>query len=235
MNILILALTILVATSCKPKHDDAEPIPSPVSSPVPSPAVSPLPSPVVSPAPSPLPTTPSPTPKPPIVSPPPSPQPPSPPPKPRPVFVGDQLFQPYVQTFWDESLRQGRTLVWPLLSITLGDVSKYGENVLGVCSQDNVPTHLQYIKISSKFWPIKSEVSRQNLISHELGHCALQRGHSYKYFKDQGHQYPDSIMAPSIISDTLFKNYEAYYLEELFRLPAPSLMRVKPDKTIWID
>jgi hypothetical protein len=175
--------------------------------------------------------TPTPTPIPVVVVPTPTPTPtpiPSPTPTPSPVnnhpFAGDQFFKPYVASFYDESVRQGRTLVWPLLKITLSDVSKYGSNVLGVCVYDGIANHVQDIRISSKYWPLKSEITRQNLINHELGHCVLARDHSYKYMTVQGHQYPSSIMAPSIFSDTLFKNFEGHYLFELFQLPANSLV-----------
>jgi len=68
------------------------------------------------------------------------------------------------------------------------------------------------IVIKSGFWNKISSTSRKNLIYHELGHCALNRGHL-----DTKHKgYNISIMNSTMISDFYLDNFENVILKELF-------------------
>lgn len=73
-----------------------------------------------------------------------------------------------------------------------------------------------HIFISQAHWNNLTELGRENLIFHELGHCILNRDHVDRLVEENGEMYPVSVMFPTTLSDELYEKHRDYYLRELF-------------------
>lgn len=94
------------------------------------------------------------------------------------------------------------------VTIALGDVSDLGDKVIGACFMDT-----GNIILSAKFWAEASQIQREMLVFHELGHCALKRQHR----DDMADSIrPISIMNPTILAERDYKANRSKYLDELF-------------------
>jgi len=69
--------------------------------------------------------------------------------------------------------------------------------------------------ISDNFWHIASDLQKEKIVFHELGHCFLNRGHRDDSFPDGRCK---SIMRTGSGSciDFYYQQYRDYYLDELF-------------------
>ena len=87
----------------------------------------------------------------------------------------DKALWPYFERFEAEGRARGQVVDLRLAQIT-GMIEKIdAERVLGQCSyQRNRPGHLT---IDTEFWEINSDLAREFVVFHELGHCFLQRNH----------------------------------------------------------
>jgi len=72
------------------------------------------------------------------------------------------------------------------------------------------------IQINASRWNGFSEKKKETIIFHELGHCALNRGHLYYDDKSTDWKCPPSIMNWSGISDKCYVDNYDYYINELF-------------------
>ena len=106
-------------------------------------------------------------------------------------------FQPYVELFVTEAWAQG-------IAVDVSDITVSFESleppVIGVCY-----TGYKHIKIDPK-WNDMGHMRRLTLMFHELGHCALGRGHTDEL----------SIMRPILLSPYTVLLNEDELLEELF-------------------
>jgi len=86
--------------------------------------------------------------------------------------------------------------------------------ILGACvaKRNEIPR----IAINQSEWRALSESAREQLIFHELGHCALSRAHDDSIVQNGPRQIPRSIMASTAITDAVYKNFRDYYYSELF-------------------
>jgi hypothetical protein len=117
-------------------------------------------------------------------------------------FTTDETFVPYIQEF--EKHYQGSTANIPIGFADLA--STYA----GVCYRSGGHA---YIKIDKAYWPKMSEYQKLNLIFHELGHCALNRGHT----EVSGVlECPTSFMHPQVMSTGCIARYLEDYIKELF-------------------
>lgn len=87
---------------------------------------------------------------------------------------------------------------------------------VGVCKKWNNSSYRE-IQIDREYWNNASELSRKQLILHELGHCELNREHEDSFLSDN---CPTSVMRSytffnSELSNCFEPNFK-YYLEELF-------------------
>ena len=64
------------------------------------------------------------------------------------------------------------------------------------------------VEVEEKFWKYASDTEREILIFHELGHCALKKGHS-----DSG------IMRPQLLNEDYYLRHRSQLLDDLFLLP----------------
>ncbi len=162
------------------------------------------------------PTDPSPTPNPttpcPTAEPSPSPA-PTPKPSPSTFYKGDAMFKPFVEAFVADGIIQGTGPLNtrnPDLEVSLGDLSQYGQGVIGLCE---VSESLRRVTFNSTFWKNVDDGQRQLLAHHEFGHCVLYRPHRTDSFDDGT---PESIMYPVIMSNAVYNNAHEHYQNELF-------------------
>ena len=73
---------------------------------------------------------------------------------------------------------------------------------------------LREIVIDEKFWQNLSDLRRESLMFHELGHCALnQREHRNEVGPDE---CPLSVMNEYLVSETCYVLHRRHYVLELF-------------------
>lgn len=89
-----------------------------------------------------------------------------------------------------------------------GDFGKLEDPKVGLCA--NYGTH-QNITIDQEFWDRASDLQKEVLVYHELGHCALGRDHT----EDLIGSRPKSIMYPKVLKEKYYKEFQEDYLEEL--------------------
>ena len=71
------------------------------------------------------------------------------------------------------------------------------------------------IIIRKSWWQQADHITREILIFHELGHCALDRRHDTETIMQDGVEIAKSVMYPYVISAAYYSKYRDYYLNEL--------------------
>ena len=93
---------------------------------------------------------------------------------PAPSLFVETALQPYFDSFVEEAAQRGRSIDLTALEIE-GIIEEIDGNVIGQCrSNSNLPN---VVAIDQSFWNSASQLRREMVIFHELGHCALQRDH----------------------------------------------------------
>ena len=81
----------------------------------------------------------------------------------------------YFQRFEEEALARGLEVDLNAFNLTAEIREIDGEGVAGQCSYNHVdPNH---IIIDQEFWEIASDLLKEMVVFHELGHCQLYRAH----------------------------------------------------------
>lgn len=98
---------------------------------------------------------------------------------------------------------------------TVGNISYYFENmgfseIAGYCQVDD---NEKKIVINSVSWSKYTDLEKEELLFHELGHCVLYRGHLNEVFPDDT---PVSIMYYRVMNEDVYKEKYDYYIKELF-------------------
>lgn len=104
--------------------------------------------------------------------------------------IDDPEFQVYIDKFEDYSQHRRPQRVTNL-------VMRYGqlkEGTIGLCTVERNEPPL--ITIDVDFWVNASDIERETLVLHELGHCILRRAH----WETVTNGVPDSIMFPSLMA-----------------------------------
>lgn len=131
------------------------------------------------------------------------------------VALIDPEFAPYTAKFEQLALDNGLGVDYKVdvdMSFSL-----LPNTVAGKCvsATENA---LAYIVINPVFWAEYPDAVREQLISHELGHCMLNRKHNSKSTRDEnGEMIPNSIMNPMLFSAATYQKYHANYVHELFK------------------
>jgi hypothetical protein len=86
----------------------------------------------------------------------------------------------------------------------------YPQGLAGYCDPFS-----QTVYVNQDMWDISSDVRRQELIDHELGHCLLGRAH-VETASLNCPAVPTSIMSPILIDQGTFETHVDYYETELF-------------------
>lgn len=125
----------------------------------------------------------------------------------------EQALWPYFQTFEEEAAARG-------LEIDLANARLSGEidnlddgNVIGLCQYGRYINN--HITIDKQFWNRSSNLAREMVVFHELGHCFLGRDHLENAFRS-GHC--ESIMRSGTCCcrDGYSASTRTYYVDELF-------------------
>ena len=121
----------------------------------------------------------------------------------------DPDFIPYVNSFIEEGAKRG-------VSIDIANINMiFSESTMtnGECGGGQV-------RIKKSVWETQDDCYREYLVFHELGHCALDRGHRndtiynnwVSIMRGNGIGYPKQNIEPLF----LFGKYKTYYIDELF-------------------
>jgi len=87
----------------------------------------------------------------------------------------DRLLWPYFRAFEEEATRRDLDIDLRKLEIT-GVIDAIREDgVAGTCQYGQ---HLSHVTIDEDYWKGASAYAREMVVFHELGHCALRRGHT---------------------------------------------------------
>lgn len=125
----------------------------------------------------------------------------------------DEELRTYYDRFETEASRRGFEIDLRELNIS-GEIDFIDEEgVIGTCQyRSHIPNH---ITIDESFWLRSSDLSKEYVVFHELGHCVLLRGHDDNH-DDNG--YCISVMHSGLTDcRTVYNNtFREYYLDELF-------------------
>ena len=83
---------------------------------------------------------------------------------------------------------------------------------IGLCMNFFKPT----VVFDRRYWDHSTPIEREELVFHELGHCALNRDHIEGMDNLLGKSQPKSIMNPYILPADDYLRMRDYYISELF-------------------
>lgn len=91
------------------------------------------------------------------------------------TYVLDEPLEVYYKRFIDEAFMRGLDVEYATYQVeaTIGEITT--PNVIGTCSWDQAQKHS--IVLDRVYWRSASDLQREFLVFHELGHCVLGRGH----------------------------------------------------------
>lgn len=131
-----------------------------------------------------------------------------------PAFV-DPTIKPYVDRFNEYAKQVNSNSVNKRVSAFFGKPStpNHGNfTVIGECDYNNLS-----IVVEHNHWNMSSDIHREILILHEMGHCVLERGHKNSYRNDIDRLIPSSLMgATNFVTDQNYIKYKWLYIDELF-------------------
>lgn len=124
----------------------------------------------------------------------------------------DPQFDSYKAHFEDNYYAQtGKTISTNNININLTNSIEENESFIAVCI---IWGGKREILIKDSYWNIVSEDTRNSIIHHELGHCALGRSHNNAIDEQTGR--PLSLMHANIVGGSLFISFFSEYVGELF-------------------
>ena len=135
------------------------------------------------------------------------------------VISVDQELAPYFELFKQRAAEHGKNL--NISSITIKFEGELGKDasgtseILGLCTmwREDDESYPE-IKIDRTDYALLSNVRREALLFHELGHCLLNRVHDDDTYDDGR---PKSLMNKYIIGEYYYSSYYDEYMRELFR------------------
>lgn len=129
----------------------------------------------------------------------------------------DTTFTAYVKKFEDHAKIKTGNMNYQVNDIPINFGDTEDEQFVGVCF--TYSDGKREIIIKADWWNRSSLSSRESLIFHELGHCALDRDHNDEtIINEKGQTLRASIMHPSIVSSANYTEYYDGYVHELFTL-----------------
>lgn len=141
----------------------------------------------------------------------------------------DPTLLPYTKAFVSEGQSRGHGASFSDVSIKYGSLRP---GVIGVCITEYQWDILKFkkvpfkktVKVDATWWQTASSESREQLMSHELGHCALDQDHrtellvvrdSNLFYLGRG-SIAKSLMHTGSLPPDMFFRYKEYYYDELF-------------------
>ena len=135
-------------------------------------------------------------------------------------------FQQYVDRFIDEAAKRGQTIDFTDSGLSIQFRDAVSKESGGVCYLGQ-----HRIEIEKFFWDDATDLQREGLIFHELGHCELDRRHRNDLLSNgewasrmRGDPIPDGQTIPVNYTGTR----KQYYTDELFDQSTP-----EPDWVSW--
>ncbi len=127
----------------------------------------------------------------------------------------DEELRPYIEDFISEAALRGKSLDINNVQATLVDefTLTNDQNFCGYAAWNGNNTGQIEIKMTESCWLARTEIERENLMFHELGHAMLERSHLSTQFPNR---YPKSIMC-SFQDGISCSNFNTYYENEVFR------------------
>lgn len=89
------------------------------------------------------------------------------------ILVVHSELQPYFARFQEEGAMRNVEIDFEALRIE-GDIADL-ENVSGQCQHNTVDP--DKVVIDAQYWQVLSDLEKEFVVFHELGHCALNRSH----------------------------------------------------------
>jgi hypothetical protein len=109
---------------------------------------------------------------------------------------------PYVQRFINDASQYGKKLSYEDLTVIYDSIDS---DTVAYCSGAD------RVVVSKKYWDTFSDLSKELVMYHELGHCLLDRRHTTLQLPSRK---PASIMNPVMFNYT--ESERPYYKQELF-------------------
>lgn len=147
-----------------------------------------------------------------------------------PVPAADPYFSRYIDKFIQLAHNYGNPAQDGNISVSFGDTSSHGANVIGYCQIQSDGT--RFVIIKQNFWNAQDTLTNESLLFHELGHCILNRAHQPN-FRPEKNLWPVSLMNPYIVRSAIYGQDQAYYQQELFTVSYPKL--TMPSNTMAPD
>jgi hypothetical protein len=123
-------------------------------------------------------------------------------------------FFSYVATFENHAKIELGNPAFTVVDIPINFGDTENSEYVGVCfSYSNGDKE---IIIDKQWWDRVSITSRESLIFHELGHCAINRVHNDEEIVKSGKTVRASIMHPGVVSSTDYNAYKTGYIHELY-------------------
>lgn len=136
------------------------------------------------------------------------------------TYTTNPVFNPYINRFKNLAIYYNRSHALDLVAVIF-DESFNNSRAIGACIF--TPTQ-NLVIIRQSYWSTASELMRENLIFHELGHCALYRPHRVEF--RPADLTPISLMYTYILNPLVYETWYDEYLNELFQyVPAVPLSR----------
>lgn len=127
----------------------------------------------------------------------------------------EEGIRPYIKRFQQEGALRGYDLSKALSEITAEITSIPETGVAGLCNYNSQrPNH---VTIDKEYWNQSSDLIREFVVFHELGHCVLIRDHLEGCTRNRIYT---SIMRSGLGScrDAYNTENRTYYLDELFSI-----------------
>jgi hypothetical protein len=125
-------------------------------------------------------------------------------------------FIKYINSFETEiGLKVKTPIVYK--SIVLSEEELKKSRSVGTCYR-YANSNKNFIDIEKQYWDAASELLKEQLIFHELGHCELNLEHTEEKINTPFGSIPKSIMFPYIFANQpYYEAYKEYYFNELKR------------------
>ncbi len=139
-----------------------------------------------------------------------------------PEYITDGSFESYIDTFKSDSDRiVGHEPDTSALRIIFGDTAQRGSRVIGFCQFLNNGQNL--IVVNEAWWNGASDIKREAMLFHEMGHCVLLRAHKTEFRTTD--LSPISLMYSFLLKPDVYAKYHESYLQELFTQKLPAISR----------
>jgi len=146
-----------------------------------------------------------------------------------PQLVIGKDFQPYVARFEQDAASVGKPTVINDLIVQWGDLGAEpidglgSPERLGLCHRESNKTPVITINSnpdSGMDWQAASDIFKETLVYHELGHCVLGLSHDLDMWQTptQGLIISDSIMYPGGPNLDFYIPYREHFIQQLFAI-----------------